>query len=801
MKIDSFINPKSNIYTNNFKSMSQQKENHTLTFRAFEPFMTMPLDTAKSYFSPLITQGYREIDTYKVPDVKESKLYELSNGHKVLVFQKNGPMVINTSVKTDDRLYNPVRHLVEHLIFKGKNQIGTKYFHELERNLALKTAAESSPFSSNYSIKYSFDDKSDIEKVINAQAQLLLSTDVKKYFEEEKNILIAESILKQAEKDENPKQKKNLLNLLQNSSKAIKEITIEDTQSYYDQYYKNSNMVTVISSEMKPDEMIKLAAKYFRKQNEPKYEQSRIKEKNVNPKDTFLEYLSSLNNKTTTTQDYTNQKSQAQKSLICLKNAKNLTEISAKDIIKYGKPIILKYPELLTKNIGLKELSNNPTPSFGMSKNKLDVSSIKEYKYPNNLSLVIDTAKNSDVTALHYMLKTDKPIVSKQGANEILSCMMALTLNKNPDSTNHIITDNSFASENCLKINTICLPDYTLQTIQDSQNAIFNPDLTKENFDTALKLTKQRFLENQQQSNLKKQEIMQDDEYKLTGCIPLYTPIDAAMNNYDKITLDDIKQIHSQFLNNTKGEALIVLPESIFENSKEKIFGTIGGKIPLLRQSITSDFRTQPIEITKPETNIVIKELTNSDNARICLDYKLPITNDLKEKVGLKILETIIGGENYSRLFSQLRERDNLVYNANSLLKNHETYTNFTLISDVPINNGKYENLQKICNCFKENIDDLKNKPVDNQELDSAKLTIKNYLSDSQESCATRYSKINEFGTAGLQNIYTVINNITSQDIQKLATKYLKNSVWSLRATKEAYESNAEYLKKLENNN
>lgn len=91
MKIDSFINPKSNIYTNNFKSMSQQKENHTLTFRAFEPFMTMPLDTAKSYFSPLITQGYREIDTYKVPDVKESKLYELSNGHKVLVFQKKRP--------------------------------------------------------------------------------------------------------------------------------------------------------------------------------------------------------------------------------------------------------------------------------------------------------------------------------------------------------------------------------------------------------------------------------------------------------------------------------------------------------------------------------------------------------------------------------------------------------------------------------------------------------------------------------------------------------------------------------------
>lgn len=800
MKIDSLNTFKYNITSGNFKGMNQQEENHASAFRAFEPLMPVPLSTSKAYFSPLITKGYREIETYKLSDVKESKFFELANGHKVLVFQKSGPLVINTAVKTDNELKNPVRHMVEHLIYKNRNQIGTDTFVDIKRDLALKTEAKSSPFRSNYSIKYSFDDRKDIEKILYTQAKLLLNADLNKYFEEEKKILYAESILNQAEKDQDPDKKNNLLNSLTKNEKSIELITLKEAQNYYDKYYKNSNMVTVISSEMKPDEIIKLVSKYFIKPGEKIYEPSQIQELNVNPKDSIREYLTSLDNENSTQKfDLTSDiKTQAQKALIGLKNAKLLAEITAENIIKYGKPVILSYPKILTEDIVAKSLSDTSNSSFGINKKNVDISSIKEYKYSNNLSLLMDTTKNSDTTAMHYILKTDKPIATKPGANEILSCIMSLTLNKNHKNSDHLITDNSFASNNCLKISTVCLPNHTLQTIQDAKNALFFPEMTKENFDLALKMTKQRFLNNRQQVNLKRQSIMQNDENKFTGFIPLETPVDVAMTSYDKITLEDIKQIHSRFLSDSKGEVLISLPESVLESNRTNMFTAIGSNVPILKAFADSNLITKPIDISIPKKNFVIKSLINSDNAKILMDFKIPHTNDLKEKAGLKILETIIGGEDYSRLFYQLREQENLVYNANSVLENHETYTNLSLIGNVATNDTNCSNLQKVCKCFTDNINDLRKNLVKEEELKGAKLTLKSYIADSQESCATRYNKIDEFGTSGLQNIYKVIDNITAQDIQKLAQKYLNNCIWTIEASKEAFDLNSEHLKKLE---
>ena len=46
-------------------------------------------------------------------------MYELANGHKVIVFQKNGPMVMQTGVKTDDKVSEDYKHLIEHIIYNS----------------------------------------------------------------------------------------------------------------------------------------------------------------------------------------------------------------------------------------------------------------------------------------------------------------------------------------------------------------------------------------------------------------------------------------------------------------------------------------------------------------------------------------------------------------------------------------------------------------------------------------------------------------------------------------------------------
>lgn len=81
------VHTKNSIPYIGFKS-SESKPLNSQPFLTFEPLMNVPLDTAKAYFSPILTQGYREIADYKTPYAKDCKMFELSNGHKVLIFPK-----------------------------------------------------------------------------------------------------------------------------------------------------------------------------------------------------------------------------------------------------------------------------------------------------------------------------------------------------------------------------------------------------------------------------------------------------------------------------------------------------------------------------------------------------------------------------------------------------------------------------------------------------------------------------------------------------------------------------------------
>ena len=64
----------------NFKGSSANSS----TFSTFPSYQPIPLELSKAYTSPQITQGYKEIGTFNVPYIGQGKLYELSNGHKVI---------------------------------------------------------------------------------------------------------------------------------------------------------------------------------------------------------------------------------------------------------------------------------------------------------------------------------------------------------------------------------------------------------------------------------------------------------------------------------------------------------------------------------------------------------------------------------------------------------------------------------------------------------------------------------------------------------------------------------------------
>lgn len=261
----------------NFKGSSATSS----PFSSFTTYQAVPLDTSKAYASPQITEGYKEIKTFDVPYVGQGKLYELANGHKLAIVPKSGPFVINTCVKAGQDNDTVISHFVEHLVYSFETQINGESFATFQRKLGIDGNAETHDDHTNYWMKYPFDDKETIDKIIKAQAQILQQPkDFKTQIDKEKGILISEATLRFEDKespDENIPRYLILNNLLGideeppkqiNEIEKIKNTSLVELEDFYTKYYNNNNMVTVIVGDVNPDETAKTFAKYFNKPND-----------------------------------------------------------------------------------------------------------------------------------------------------------------------------------------------------------------------------------------------------------------------------------------------------------------------------------------------------------------------------------------------------------------------------------------------------------------------------------------------------------------------------------------------------
>lgn len=277
MQINNVVNLKNIQRQQNFKGSSATSS----PFADFPNYQPVPLDTSKAYASPQITEGYKELETFDVPYVGKGKLYELANGHKVAIVPKSGPFMINTCVKAGQDNDPVISHFVEHLVYNFDTQIDNETFASFQRRLGIDGNATTDNDHTNYWMKYPFDDKETIEKIIKAQAQILQNPkDFRTQYEKEKGILISEETIRSKDKanpDENIPRYLILNNLLglnekpqdrTNQIEKIKNTNIEELETFYKRNYNNNNMVTFIVGDVNPDDTIKTLVKYFNKPND-----------------------------------------------------------------------------------------------------------------------------------------------------------------------------------------------------------------------------------------------------------------------------------------------------------------------------------------------------------------------------------------------------------------------------------------------------------------------------------------------------------------------------------------------------
>lgn len=255
------------------------------SFSNFIDYQSNPLNMSKAYTSPQVTNGYREIGTFDVPYIGKGKLYELANGHKVIIVPKASKTHISTIVGvgfSDESVdKKEIAHLTEHLLANyWYNASSNSVIAKILKETGASTNAATKDYSTSYYTSANVQDNNDLENLIKMQVETLTNNTFNENdIEKEKNIIIEEAkengyfikpdILTYDESV------KNLFNLsdtngfvAERNIQKITNIRREDLEKFYNNFYHPDNMSTIIIGNV-DDNSIKIISKYLNKMSKP----------------------------------------------------------------------------------------------------------------------------------------------------------------------------------------------------------------------------------------------------------------------------------------------------------------------------------------------------------------------------------------------------------------------------------------------------------------------------------------------------------------------------------------------------
>ncbi len=186
------------------------------------------------------------------------------------------------------------------------------------------------------------------------------------------------------------------------------------------------------------------------------------------------------------------------------------------------------------------------------------------------------------------------------------------------------------------------------------------------------------------------------------------------------------------------------------------------------------------------ERNLLTKETMDNQASWVAMAYKAPgISDGFDEFATLKVINAILGNGMSSRLFKDMREKQGLAYEISSSYPTMLDNSYFMMY--IGTNPKNVETVQKE---FLKQIERLKTEPLNEQELNDVKSSMKGLLVLMQETNGQRAEMRGRFEL--LNNNYDFVNNyqkaidkVTSSDIITVARKYFsKPYVISLIETK-----------------
>lgn len=281
---------------------------------------------------------------------------------------------------------------------------------------------------------------------------------------------------------------------------------------------------------------------------------------------------------------------------------------------------------------------------------------------------------------------------------------------------------------------------------------------------------------------------------------PLNSSKQEILGQIDSITLDDIKALHQEILNNSCGIIAMNIPNSAPEIKDEAI--KYFEKLPKVKTKVVSI----PAVYEPNEKPVVITKARAVSQADIMQTYKFPIEDSAKDYVTRKILNSILSSSSIG-LFDTLREKEHLAYSVYSDLDKYgdsgELSLNILTTTDnIDTGEVSYDNIKKSINGFNRQIQALRNSKFTDKDLENAKKSLKASLLNRE----SLYSKVcpltdglySKDGTNAYNKIYETIDSITREDINNLAERIFKTApVYTIVASQASLDANKEFLESL----
>lgn len=431
----------------------------------------------------------------------------------------------------------------------------------------------------------------------------------------------------------------------------------------------------------------------------------------------------------------------------------------------------------------------------------INTQDISEYKLPNNYDVAFYNTKSNNIN-LGLRLLTNIPYSKKAGVSEVLNEIYTMGTASMP-----VNKFNEFKDKNNLNISASAgqtglfvslsgdINNYKLG-LEKAEELLYYPNINAENIKTAVSRIKDRMIRTQMTSSL-----LQKDVDSVLN--PMIFRRDEILKGLDKVTVEDVKELHKYILKNSRGLVSANVPHKYEKEVKQNILKNING----LFSVEPNNYRQ--LEIHKEiKKSAVISASNHNSQADISEVFRFKRDDSIKEKAVAEVMNSILSSSSIG-LFDILREKENLAYSVFSdySAKGDQGQLSLHILTTTDnkeIGEYSYDNVQKSINGFNRQIKELLDGKFTDEDLEVAKRSIKAGLLNNEGN----YAKISSlesgqnspYGLDLKNKIYNHVDKITKKDITNFAQKVFSNKpIYSIVASKDTLDSNKEFLDSLKN--